>query len=128
MKSIKWNLGLLFRNDNDLEIDRELRVAEAWDEHAAQCMCIEMLRGLLARYGTDIAAYNNSTPEEFDALAAAAYARSSLNVNAPGYQLIETDRGACAGLGGTFFEQGYVAYMADRPQTDKITYTRIGGF
>ena len=97
------------------------------DEFAAQVICIETVRTLLAS-GLTTQEYNDMTNEAWFAVEAESIARAKLNVNAPVVsRLSDNDRHAATNQGGSYFEQGYVATMNIVSQEDKIQFTRIGG-
>ena len=106
-------------------------------EFGAQCLIIEIVRGVLAD-GISADDWNN-TGEGFrfaDQVAwdvwfleirDAAQERAALNVASHVSELTEAQLGQAANLAANFCERGYVSVMAGTQQADKITFTRLGG-
>jgi len=106
-------------------------------EFAAQCLIIEIVRGVLAD-GISADDWNN-TGEGFrfaDQAAwdvwfldirNAAYERAALNVASHVSELSEAQLGLAANLAANFCERGYTSVMAGTQQADKVSFTRLGG-
>jgi len=96
------------------------------DEHAAQCVAIEMLRGLMAS-GMSVQDYNNTTDEDLQPYRDQAVFRASLNVTAPVNHLDSQQKYTATGLGENFFEHGYQFIMDGTSAGDKVQFTKLGG-
>ena len=100
-------------------------------EHAALCLAIETMRGILMT-GINVDDYNNmEEPEPWDTwwgnVQAEAYARAAVNVAAPLFALDASEKTSASSTAGTLFEIGYVAYMANISQSNRVTFTKLGG-
>lgn len=106
-------------------------------EFGAQCLIIEVIRGVLAD-GISLDDWNNTGDgfrfadqavwdAWFLAVRDAAYERASLNVASHISDLTEAQLGQAANLAANFCERGYIAVMAGTQQADKISFTRLGG-
>lgn len=106
-------------------------------EFGAQCLIIEIVRGVLAD-GISADDWNN-TGEGFRfadqaawdvwflEIRSAAQERAALNVASHVSELTEAQLGQAANLAANFCERGYTAVMAGTQQADKISFTRLGG-
>ena len=127
--AITNNIDLVNHYDGNFQIV-SIRVlpneAPHSDEHAAQCIAIEVLRELLAS-GLTVQQYNDLTEEAWQALAQPGIVRAGLNVNAPGPALSIADKNSGMNLGGNYFEHGYAAQIETVTADNKVQFTRIGG-
>ena len=96
-------------------------------EHAAQCLAIEGLRTILGM-GITVTEYNNMDDPTWQAVIVEAVARARLNVIARIHELTPNEWEQAVNVGGSsYFEAGYVAFMAGVSQTERVTFTRTGG-
>jgi len=127
--AIVTNIDVVNAYDQNLNIQSSRILPDEMpdnDEHAAQCLCVETLRTLLAM-GITVQEYNDMDDPTWQNVIIESYNRSRLNINAPAAILIQSHREAAAGLGGNFFEHEYTTIMAGIQQTEKISFTRVGG-
>ena len=109
--------------------------AEPRQEHAAQCLMVEIIRDILST-GLTIDEYNTlngqEDPTEWDAWwaarQAAAFERVVFNVSADYAPLLPQGlRDNAANQAASFFEHGYPYTMSMGTNESRITFTRTGG-
>jgi hypothetical protein len=131
--AIANEIDLVLAYDGNFRIDstRILEdVAPHSDEHAAQCVAIETVRGWLAS-GLTLDEYNAISETDWPVLLRQvtdeAVGRARLNVTAPVGRLTPDQVISAANIGTNFFEHGYNTIMAGIGNLDKISFTKLGG-
>lgn len=137
---VSTNIDLLNAFDNNEQVQSaKLNVT---DEHAGQVVAMEILRELKAVFalvalnihffgefllqGPAVEAYNTSTPEELNVIAASGLERAKRHPTAAVHLLTSRDLAQAKGLAESFFEHGYTTIMDALSMENKCTFRRQG--